>query len=339
MTALPESLAAIVASPIGSLQDKEKTDFLDRLARISDGISSYSGVALGIAIASLVIATALRFVGGWADSDLGFAIYLPAILVTGLLAGTPAAIGETAASVLIVEWAFMPPYFQFKWGLAHGDQMGILWYVVSCLFTIYFAHCCRIVLKRLRRRELANQILAKELEHRGRNIFAVIEAMLQRTLADDPERAIKISGRLRSIRYANELLTNGKDQPVNIKTLLSQEFSPYGEDRLTTYGPEINIEPEKARHLVLLFHELVTNAAKHGSLSNGAGRVSVKWQCDGRSLTLTWNENGGPKVEPPNKQGFGSQLIVLCVKSLSGTLHPNYSPDGFACSMTVRIRS
>ena len=161
--------------------------------------------------------------------------------------------------------------------------------------------------------------------------------ILQRTLADDPERASKISGRLRSIRYANELLTDGKDQPVNIKTLLSQEFSPYGEDRLTTYGPEINIEPEKARHLILLFHELVTNAAKYGSLSNAAGKVFVNWLCDGRTLTLTWNENGGPKVEPPNRQGFGSQLIVLCVKSLSGTLQPNYSRDGFACSMTFRI--
>jgi two-component sensor histidine kinase len=337
MTARPESLAAIVVSPTGSLQDKEKTDFLDQLARISDRIPAYSGAAFGIAIASLAIATAFRIAGGWADSDLGFSMYLPAILATGLLAGIPAATGVMLASVLIVEWAFIPPYFQFKWGLTHGDQLGILWFVVSCGFTIYFAHCCRIVLKRLRRRELANQVLAKELEHRGRNIFAVIEVILQRTLADDPERAIKISGRLRSIRYANELLTNGKDQPVNIKMLLLQEFSPYGEDRLTTHGPQIDIEPETARHLVLLFHELVTNAAKHGSLSNAAGRVSVKWQCDGRSLELTWNENGGPKVEPPKKQGFGSQLIVLCVKSLSGTLQPNYSPDGFACSMTVRI--
>ena len=337
MTARPESLAAIVASPTGSLQDKEKTDFFDQLARISDRVPSYSGVSVGIAVASLAIATALRVVGGWADSDLGFAIYLPAILATGLLTGVPAAIGAMLASVLIVEWTFMPPYFQFKWGLTHGDQIGILWYVVSCLFTIYFAYCCRIILKRLRRRELANQILAKELEHRGRNIFAIIEAMLQRTLADDPERVIKISGRLRSIRYANEMLTDGKDRPVNIKMLLSQEFSPYGEDRLTAHGPEINVEPETARHLVLLFHELVTNAAKYGSLSNAAGRVSVKWQRDGGSLELTWNESGGPKIEPPDKQGFGSQLIVLCVKSLSGTLHPNYSPDGFACSMTVRL--
>jgi two-component sensor histidine kinase len=160
---------------------------------------------------------------------------------------------------------------------------------------------------------------------------------LQKTLAEAPELAITISGRLRSIRYANEMLTDGKDQAVNIKMLLLQEFAPYGEDRLTTHGPEIDIEPETARHLVLLFHELVTNAAKHGSLSNGAGRVSVNWQCDGPSLTLTWNENGGPKVEPPNRQGFGSQLIVLCVKSLSGTIQPNYSPDGFACSMTVRM--
>jgi K+-sensing histidine kinase KdpD len=186
MTARPEGLAAIVASPTGSLQDKEKTDFLDRLARISDSVPSYSGVAVGIAVASLAIATAARIAGGWANSDLGFALYLPAILATGLLAGIPAAISVALASVLIVEWAFIPPYFQFKWGLTHGDQLAILWYLASCLFTIYFAHCCRVVLKRLRRRELANQILVKELEHRGRNIFAVIEAILQKNTDGQP---------------------------------------------------------------------------------------------------------------------------------------------------------
>jgi K+-sensing histidine kinase KdpD len=209
MTGQPESLAAIVVLPTGSLQDKKKADFLDQLARISERVAPYSGAAVGIAVASLAIATPLRAAAGWADSDLGFALFIPAILAAGLLAGVPAATGVALASVLIVEWTFIPPYFQFKWGLTHGDQTGILLYVVSCLFTIYFAHCCRVVLKRLRRRELANQILVRELEHRGRNIFAVIEVILQRTLADDPERARKISGRLRAIRYANELLTNG----------------------------------------------------------------------------------------------------------------------------------
>ena len=325
------------ASPTELPQDKA-SDFLDRLARISERIPSYSGAALCIAIASLVIATTLRFVGGWANTDLGFAMFLPAILATGLLAGVPAATGTMLASVWIVEWAFIQPYFQFKWGLTRGDQLGILWFVVSGVFTIYFAHCCRVVLKRMRKRELANQILAKELEHRGRNIFSVIEAILQKTLADDPERATTILGRLRSVRYANELLTGEKDQPINIKTLLLQEFAPYGEDRLKTNGPEINIEPETARHLVLLFHELVTNAVKYGSLSGAGGLVFVEWrQHDGQNVTLIWKETGGPKIEPPNKQGFGSQLIALCVKSLSGTLQPNYSPDGFGCLMTVRL--
>ncbi|MGA8615748.1 MAG: HWE histidine kinase domain-containing protein [Xanthobacteraceae bacterium] len=324
------------ASPVELLQDKE-ADFLDRLARLSDRITSNSGAAFGIALSSLAVATALRAVGGWADSDLGFAIFLPAILATGLLAGVPTAAAATLTSVLIVEWAFMPPYFQFKWVLAHGNQMGILWYGVSCLFTIYFAHCCRVVLKRLRRRELANQILVEELEHRGRNIFAVLEAILRRTLADEPERAKKILGRFRSVRYANELLLGISDHPINVETLLLQEFAPYGENRLKARGPKIDIEPQTARHLVLLFHELVTNAAKYGSLSSASGHVFVDWWRDGNSLTLTWKENGGPKLEPPNKQGFGTQLIVLCIESLSGTLQPNYSPDGFGCSMTIRI--
>src|SRR5262249_14750308 len=144
-----------------------KPDFLDWLARVSERIRPYSAAALGIAIASVAVATLLRFCV-WAFSHAPqFAIYFPAILATGLLAGVPAALGVAIASILIIAWAFMPPYFEFQVA-QRIDQINILFNAGAYLLTVYFAHLCRAVLQRLRRGELSNRILVKELEHRGR---------------------------------------------------------------------------------------------------------------------------------------------------------------------------
>jgi two-component sensor histidine kinase len=266
---------------------------------------------------------------------LRFAIYLPAILVTGLLAGVPAAIGTAVASIIIIFWAFMPPYFAFKWP-SETEQMNIILNAIPYFITVFFAYCCRVVLQRMRRSELNNRLLARELEHRGRNLFSVFEGIVQKTLAHDTDAARKLSGRLRSIQYANDLLT-GETQSATIKELLLNEFAAFGEDRLQTSGPDFYVAPESARHLILLFHELATNAAKHGSLSVPDGQVFVNWLRDGKTLTLAWKERGGPKIAPPDRQGFGSQLIATCVKALSGSMRLDFMPDGYACSLTLRI--
>src|SRR5262249_15873207 len=111
--ALP-SIAANDRQTLPPAQQQKWTDFPDSLARVSERIRPYSAAALGIAIASLAVATLLRFLGVLAFSHAPqFAIYFPAILAAGLLAGVPAALGVAIASILIIAWAFMPPYFEF----------------------------------------------------------------------------------------------------------------------------------------------------------------------------------------------------------------------------------
>jgi two-component sensor histidine kinase len=316
----------------------EKPDYLDRLADLSSRTEPFSGAALGVGVACLAVAAALRFAVGWSESDLRYAIFLPAILAAGLLAGVPVAIGVTVASIFIVVWAFVPPYFALK-SLTSPELTTAFWSLFSGLCTILFAQGCRRVLKRPRARQLRNDILVGELAHRGRNIFAVIEVILERTLASDRELADALLGRIRAVRYANELLIGSRGKSISIMTLLSQEFAPYDEGQLKANGPKIDVEPEAARHLVLLFHELVTNAAKHGALSSPNGRVTVEWKMNDQDLILNWKESGGPKVEPPVRSGFGSQLIAVCAKALSGTVRPQFASDGFACSMTFPLRA
>ena len=247
------------------------------------------------------------------------------------------AIGATIAVVLL-DWAvFFLPYIQFGW-LTHRELLTLLMFMVAAASTIGLSHCCRIVLNRLHQRERANEILAKELDHRNRNFLSVIEVIVRKTLADDPERANKILGRVRSIQRADELLTSAEPHSIKLKALLLREFAPYGEDRLDARGPEIEIEPNTARNLILLIHELVTNAAKYGSLSRETGRVLIDWRRDGSALALHWREKEGPKVELPKRQGFGSQLVAQCIKALSATYQSRFSAVGFECSIAFILR-
>jgi two-component sensor histidine kinase len=284
---------------------------------------------------ALAAGSVLRLIG-WGQTDLMFVAYLPAILATGLLAGIPAAVGVTLVSTLIIWFVFTLPHLQLT-TLPHGILLGFAMYLIAAVFTIYFAHCCRIVLRRLNERNRTNELLTRELQHRNRNIFTIIEVIVQKTLSADPENANKIFGRIRSIMYANDRLTGEKPQLLTLKSLLLQAFEPYGTDRIVADGPDVIIAPDTARNLILLINELVTNAAKYGALSNGAGRVFVRWRHDGGRVTLSWKEVGGPNVTATNKQGFGSQLIAISAKALSGAMRSEFSVDGFACSLTFPL--
>ena len=314
-------------------EDSQRSDPLDRLAAVSTRIEPYSTDALTIALICLGAATALRFAGSWTNSDFLFATYFPAILAAGLLAGIPAAVGVTIASALIVRLFFVPSYLHSA-SLNYGEYVDFLMYLISAALTISFAHYCRVVLKRLDKRNRTNEILARELQHRSKNVCAVLDVIVRKSLADDPERAKKLFARIRAMMYANESFTAPQPQILTLKQLLFQAFAPYGEDRLEVFGPEISVEPEIARHLILLIHELVTNAVKYGALSRLSGRVLVNWQEDGKTVNFNWKETGGPRIECPKKNGFGSQLMAACIKMLSGAMEQNFAPDGFSCSVS-----
>jgi two-component sensor histidine kinase len=218
----------------------------------------------------------------------------------------------------------------------YGELIDFLMYLVSAALTILFAHYCRVVLKRLHKPNLTNETLAKELQHRSKNVCAVIDVIIRKSLADEPERANKVFGRIKAMMHANELLTASQPQLLTVKQLLLEAFAPYGEDRLQAFGREITLHPDVARHLILLVHELVTNAVKYGSLSRLSGRVMVDWREDGDAIVLAWKEIDGPRVESPRRVGFGSHLVAACIKALSGTMQQKFAPDGFICSVSFK---
>lgn len=302
--------------------------FVDSFLQWADETAPVSWRAAGIATAAVVLASVVRGAIPFLGTDYPFATYFPALLLTGLIAGTPAAIGAALASTVVARWAFMPPAYQFG-PITKEIVAGITVWGVSAVLLIVFTHYGRQVLHRLWAREQEHALIARELEHRGRNTYAVIQTIVQQSLQDDPDRAESILGRIRAVKYANDLLFDQPAHSAILDAVLAYEFAPYGPGRCVAAGPEVALPPDVARRFVLLVHELVTNAAKHGALSTSEGKVEIDWTfSDGRVL-LQWKETGGPPVpERPVRKGFGTKLVAQCLRSLSGSIRTVFEPSG-----------
>lgn len=228
----------------------EEKDFIDRLTTAVERTRPYSWESLGIALVAVAAATILRAAFGWAGGHFALTFYIPAILVAGLVSGIPAAVGAAVSSVLIVWWAFVPPYFQFE-GPEVADVTLVLLFATVSSATILLAYWCRSALIRLRDHQTAYRMIAQELQHRNKNAMAVVEAVVTKSLADDRERARIILGRLRAVARAEALLLDPAAPQISFETLLAGEFAAYGMGQLIARGPEIDMPGSYARHLLL----------------------------------------------------------------------------------------
>jgi two-component sensor histidine kinase len=309
----------------------------DRRTRFVERIRPYSWTALFIVIVCLAAAWLLRVI----ISDLGlnalFPTFYPAVLLTALVAGTPAGIATIIGAILIAWWAFIPPLYEF--GPLTGDQIAnLVLFAASSGCLVFMSYLYRDTLIVLRRRDRERELLIQEMQHRGRNTYAVVESIVRTTLVNDRASADAIAGRVRAVSSANDLVNQSDEKMVPLPALLSLEFAPNPETRLRTSGPAVEVSSDAARKLGLVFHELVTNAMKHGALANPDGRVVVDWQAEGRMVHLTWREQNGPPVSPPQRQGFGTLIVTESLKSLSGGTAFAFDPDGLRCEMSFNCQ-
>jgi two-component sensor histidine kinase len=151
-----------------------------------------------------------------------------------------------------------------------------------------------------------------------------------------------LEGRINSLANAHSLLSLNRWQGVGIAELVRSELAPCMKDGNTQIeGPEILLAAEATQSVTMVLHELVTNAAKYGALSNGRGRVSVSWRklANGRSpseLVLDWRETGGPPIAARNRPGYGTTVIRnLIPYELGGIVVYELAADGARCRMHI----
>src|SRR5262245_38247762 len=172
-----------------------------------------------------------------------------------------------------------------------------------------------------REREARLALLAREVDHRARNVLAIVQAVARRTKADSvPEFVEALMGRLHALARAHTLLEEAGGVGADLKRLVEQELAAYDARRVMISGVRHALGPDCAQPIAMALHELTTNAAKYGALSVPGGHVAVEWvsAADGR-LVIRWTETGGPPVRSPSRPGFGSELIQALSEQLGGT--------------------
>lgn len=192
-------------------------------------------------------------------------------------------------------------------------------------------------------RKLAEEetaLLAHEVEHRAKNALAIVSGLLRVTTADSPEAFIQImEGRVQALARTMTLLGHRRWKGAVLRELIEHELAPFSATRLALSGPNLLLGPEVAQPLSMALHELTTNAAKYGALSVPAGRLEVSWWTEGEMAHLIWRESGGPPLAgPPQRQGFGAQLIRQTFESrLGGQMWARWEPGGLVCEVSFEI--
>jgi two-component sensor histidine kinase len=166
--------------------------------------------------------------------------------------------------------------------------------------------------------EGAKQLLLNESKHRIRNTLATVQAIAGQTLRNTPSDDLQaFLARLHALGEANDLLTFENWDRTSLHEVVGRALKPFEasrHDRIVVEGPGVALSAKSSLMLTMCLHELATNAAKYGALSNGTGQIHVGWELLGngsdRKLKLSWRESGGPRVSSPQRKGFGSVLVV-----------------------------
>lgn len=187
------------------------------------------------------------------------------------------------------------------------------------------------------------EVLVGELRHRIKNILTVAQSLARQTMVKDRTAEVyrdDILGRLNALGKALDVTT--EEDKAELPALVYKVLEPYvgeGGPVMLEKGPVVSLTVSQAIGLSMMLHELATNAVKYGALSVPDGRVTVVWKIDDAGngdsmINLRWREWNGPKVSPPNSNGFGKRLIEFTAKQdLGGRVEQDYQPDGLIVTL------
>jgi PAS domain S-box-containing protein len=184
--------------------------------------------------------------------------------------------------------------------------------------------------------------LAREAEHRSKNLLANVQAMVNLSQADavkDLKKAIE--GRIQALANVHSLFVATRWIGAELSAIAKQELAPYsatGEKRVRIDGPQVLLEPNAAQAIAVILHELATNAVKYGALSEADGQIELIWshEADGQ-LNLRWSETGGPAVKAPTRKGFGGRIMEQMIGQLKGKTRFDWNSEGLVCEITLRV--
>jgi two-component sensor histidine kinase len=225
--------------------------------------------------------------------------------------------------------------------LAITSAIGAMLLLTGLFFAVRMATA-------IARGETLHALLIDELNHRVKNTLAILQAIAMQTFqsASKSERE-KFEGRLGALAEAHDLLSEEKWRGSGLHDVIGRVLQPYllaRPERVHISGPLVPLSPRLAVVLSMILHEIATNAAKYGALSNDTGTVRLDWEIIAErnqpKLRLKWTESGGPVVTAAPKEGFGSRLIQRSVRDqLGGEVIVDFLPGGVVYILTCSLEN
>ena len=201
-----------------------------------------------------------------------------------------------------------------------------------------------------RRAEQRLRLLSEELSHRVKNTLAVVQSVAMQTLRQSPSKeqaGEALESRLVALARAHDILTQGRwtggdlreTVEGTLRLILNDEVL---EERVRLEGPDIHLGSGALVGFSLAIHELATNAVKYGAMSNGSGRIDVRWEITDdtpQCFRMHWTESGGPPVEAPRRRGFGSRVIEEgLAHEFDGRVELKFVGAGLECTIQAPLR-
>jgi PAS domain S-box-containing protein len=191
-----------------------------------------------------------------------------------------------------------------------------------------------------KRRQTQIVNLAREAEHRTKNILATVLATVRLSHSDtSDDLKLLIEGRISALAKVHTLFVESRWAGAELQRLVTHELTPYSGDRVRVDGSAVMLEPSTAQTIAISLHELATNAAKYGSLSAAGGHVEIAWSFTAEGgLRLRWIESGGPiVVTPPRHRGFGTRIIENMIGQLRGEVRFDWRDKGLTCEIALPL--
>lgn len=187
-------------------------------------------------------------------------------------------------------------------------------------------------------------LIAQEMQHRVKNVFAVVSGLLLLSQKEAAGQADQVAGIFKdklsalarasdaALTYASDPWTKGA---VDLGTVVAAALAPYA-DRCVQAGEPTSVRPERMTTIALLLHELATNAVKYGALAEADGRVEVTWSRTADGVAMRWREKGATNaVASPSRVGFGSRMIDRIVESGGGRIVRDWRPQGLVVDIVL----
>ena len=296
-----------------------------------------SSEAYVFATICVAIASLLRWALIWIPDPISaFPTYYPAVFFAALIGGLGPGAFAAIVGGFIGWWAFIPQRYELLL-LKSGQEFNLVAYLFASLLIVWGANRLRALTKQVDSEERLRQLAAEELAHRLKNKLATFQSIVSYQLREHPHIRDNILNRLNALSVTDGLVMAADGRGARICDILSAELAPYGASRVCLGGPNTFLSPKLALAMALVFHELATNAAKYGALSDPKGRLSIDWAVSEAQLSLKWYEIGGPIVSVPHRRGFGTRLLSGVLDHFGGKLDMAFEPAGLVCTIDLKL--